>query len=317
MIVGGVASFVAPLFGIAHPLDTATQSVIWVLIALAVLAVAAKYHRDPATWIFEGSRVPNLTGVLVSGFLVLVSILGVAELNHTGDNRLAVFGTVLDVGVLLVGIVGGWRRDSKWPLSTLLYGASLALLLSLSLRGGHLYGSDVQKEFSVAWGTIAAGVWRVPSNHDPYASMLSLTVLPAVLHAVTKLRLLAFFELVIPAILALLPVAIFATVRSVPRWVNTGRTVLRHHRIERGFLLKFGNYYSAGDGHYDVGRHHIGDARSLHVEALFSSHHWFAHRRHFIYALHDLLSVGRDSAVRLVRGVVVGTRLAPDTQKRT
>ena len=173
---------------------------------------------------FDGGRAPNLIGVLTSSFLVLVSILGVAELNHTGDIHLAVFGTVLDVGVLLAGIVGGWRRDSRWPLGTLLYGASLALLLSTSLRGGHLFGSDVQKEFSVAWGTIHAGVWHIPSDHDAYASMLSLTVLPAILHSVARLRLLAFFELVVPAILAFLPVAVFISARSVPRWITNGRT---------------------------------------------------------------------------------------------
>jgi uncharacterized membrane protein len=41
------------------------------------------------------------------------------------------------------------------------------------------------------------------------------------------LRLLAFFELVVPGILALLPVAIFNSVRSVPRWVTSGRAVPR------------------------------------------------------------------------------------------
>jgi uncharacterized membrane protein len=227
MVVGGAASLLGPHFGIAQPLDTVTQSVIWVIIAMGVLAAGAATHRDPVTWIFEGVNTPSVVGVLTSSLLVLISILGVAELNHTGDIHLAVFGTVLDVGVLLVGIAGGWSRESRWPLSTLLYGASLALLLSTSLRGGHLYGSDIQKEFDVAWNTVRAGVWHIPANHDPYASMLSLTVLPAVLHSVTKLRLLAFFQLVVPAILALLPVAIFASVRSVPRWVTNGRTVPR------------------------------------------------------------------------------------------
>jgi uncharacterized membrane protein len=43
------------------------------------------------------------------------------------------------------------------------------------------------------------------------------------LHSLTGLRLLAFFQLVVPAVLALLPVAVFCTVKSVPRWVNRGR----------------------------------------------------------------------------------------------
>jgi uncharacterized membrane protein len=227
MVEGGLASLFGPVVGIAQPLDAIPQSVIWFLLALVILVVGAIKRSDPITWILEGVTTRQVAGVLVSGLLAVVSLLGVARLNHTGNIHLAVFGTVLDVVVLLAGVVGGWKRNSRWPLSTLLYSSSLALLLSTSLRGGHLFGWDIQQEFGVAWNTLHAGVWHVPSSHDPYASMLSLTVLPTVLHSLAKLRLLAFFQLVIPAILAMLPVAVFNTVRSVPRWITTGRSAPR------------------------------------------------------------------------------------------
>jgi uncharacterized membrane protein len=227
MVVGCVSSLLGPPLGIAQPLDTVTQACIWAFIALGVLVLGSASRRDPVSWLFEGATAPSLAAAFTSGLLVLISILGVAELNHSGNSRLAVLGTVLDAAVLVAGIVGGWRRDSKWSLTTLLYGASLALLLSTSLRGGHLFGWDVQQEFGVALNTVQAGVWRIPANHDPYASMLSLTVLPTILHSLVKLRLLAFFQLVVPAVLALLPVAIFASVRSVPRWVTSGRAAPR------------------------------------------------------------------------------------------
>jgi len=227
MVVGGVASILGPHLGVRQPLDALPQSVIWITLAMVVLVNGAREHRDPVTWIFEDVRTSQIAGVLASSVLVLISILGVAQLNRSGNIHLAVFSTVLDVAVLLAGIVGGWKRTSKWPLNTLLYFASLALLLSTSLRGGHLYGWDVQQEFGVAFQTIQAGVWSVPANHDPYASMLSLTVLPAILHSLVKLRLLAFFQLVVPAILALLPVAVFSTIRAVPRWITSGRETPR------------------------------------------------------------------------------------------
>ena len=117
----------------------------------------------------------------------------------------------------------GWKGTNRWPYCTLLYFASLAFLLSTSLRGGHLYGWDIQEEFGVAAHAIKVGAWDIPANGDPYASMLSLTALPAILHSLVKLHLLAFFQLVVPAILALLPVAVFSTARSVPRWITSGR----------------------------------------------------------------------------------------------
>jgi uncharacterized membrane protein len=227
MVVGGVISLLGPHVGIAHPLDPESQRYVWAFIGVGILALSVVSRRDPVTWMFEGVRAPSLVAMLTSGVLVVISILGVAQLNHTGNSRLAIVGTVLDAAVLVTGIAGGWRRDSKWSLTTLLYGATLALLLSTSLRGGHLFGWDVQQEFGVALNTVQAGVWRIPANHDPYASMLSLTVLPAILQSLVKLRLLAFFQLVVPAILALLPVAIFVSVRSVPRWVTSGRVAPR------------------------------------------------------------------------------------------
>jgi uncharacterized membrane protein len=223
MVVGYVASLVGPHFGVAHPLNPWPESVIWFVLAVLVLAACARRRCDPVMWIFDGVRTTNITVALVGGVLVVLSILGVAQLNYTGDAHLAIFATALDVAVLLAGVVGAWQRNSQWPLNTLLYCVSLALLLSISLRGAHLYGWDIQQEFGVASAAIRAGVWVVPANHDPYASMLSLTVLPAILHSLVRLRLLAFFQLVVPAILALLPLAVFSTVRNVPRWITSGR----------------------------------------------------------------------------------------------
>jgi uncharacterized membrane protein len=227
MVVGAVASLLLPHFGVAQPLDAIPQGIIWLLLAAIVLWIAASQHRDPVTWIFEGLRTNHIYVALASGVLVVLSILGVAQLNHTGNDHLAVFATTLDVVILLAAVVGGWSRTSRWPLNSLLYNASFALMLSTSLRGGHLYGWDVQEEFGIASSTIRAGVWVIPTNHDPYAAMLSLTVLPAILHSLVRLSLLAFFQLLVPAIMALLPLAVFSTIRNVPRWITTGRSAPR------------------------------------------------------------------------------------------
>jgi uncharacterized membrane protein len=227
MVVGGVASLIGPHVGVTHPLNPLPESVIWIVLAFLVLRICETKRRDPVTWVFEGVRSTNVSAAFAGGALVVLSILGVAQLNYSDNNHLAVFSTFLDVVVLLAGIAGGATRTARWPMNTMLYAASLALLLSTSLRGAHLYGWDVQQEFGVASQTLHSGVWVIPSNHDPYASMLSLTVLPTVLHTLFRLRLLAFFQLVVPAILALLPLAVFSTIRSVPRWITSGRPVPR------------------------------------------------------------------------------------------
>jgi len=223
MVVGGAASLVGPHIGLSHPLNAIPEWIFWVLLALIGLSTCAFKQSDPVTWIFQTVRVRHVSFALASGLFALLSLLGVAQLNYSGNNHLAALATTVDVVALIVGVIGGWSRSSRWPLNSLLYCVSLALLLSTSLRGAHLYGWDIQKEFGVASRTLGTGVWVIPANHDPFASMLSLTVFPAILHSLTGLQLLAFFQLVVPAILALLPVAVFCTIKSVPRWVNRGR----------------------------------------------------------------------------------------------
>ena len=227
MVVGFVASVVGPHLGVARPLDSQPEVFIWLSLGALLLVHATKANLDPVASLLEDLRPPHLYVFLASGMLGVISILGVAQLNHSANDHLAIFSTCLDVAVLIAGIVGGWNRWSRWPLSTLLYSASLALMLSISLRGGHLYGWDIQKEFGVASETIRAGRWVPPANRDAYPSMLSLTVLPAILSSLVKLRLLAFFQLLIPAILALLPVAVFNSIRSVPRYITAARLAPR------------------------------------------------------------------------------------------
>jgi uncharacterized membrane protein len=227
MVVGGAVSLLGPHLGVPHPLNPGPERVIWILLFVAVLTIGVVKKRDPVRWIFESVRTAEIYCTFACAVLPLISILGVAQLNRTGNDRLALFSSALDVVTLLAAVVGGWSRNSRWPLNALLYSASLALLLSTSLRGGHLYGWDVQEEFGIALSTVHAGVWVAPANRNPYGAMLSLTVLPAILHSLVRLRLLAFFQLVVPAIMALLPLAVFSTIRSVPRWITTGRSAPR------------------------------------------------------------------------------------------
>lgn len=227
MLEGLAASLILQPLGVSHPLAAPAQSVIWFVLALVILVACGIQRRDPVTWALDGVTITQVTTLLASGVLVLIAVLGVARLNHTGSRDLSVFSVTLDVAVLLFGVFGVWSGKVRLSLNTMLYSASLAFLLSTSLRGWHLYGWDIQQEFGVAAHTVKVGAWDVPANHDPYASMLSLTVLPTVLHSLVKLRLLAFFQLVVPAILALLPVAVFSTVQGVPRWITSGRSAPR------------------------------------------------------------------------------------------
>ena len=64
-----------------------------------------------------------------------------------------------------------------------IYAAGLASMWSDSLRGDPLYGFDIATEYQRAQQTITTAVWHPTHSNDAYGAMLSITVLPAELHA--------------------------------------------------------------------------------------------------------------------------------------
>ena len=56
MVVGGAASLLGPHIGLAHPLNSIPEVVIWSFLAIVLLVISAIKHCDPVGWIFETSR---------------------------------------------------------------------------------------------------------------------------------------------------------------------------------------------------------------------------------------------------------------------
>ena len=94
------------------------------------------------------------------------------------------------------------------------------MMWSFSLRGDLVYGFDISSEYYSLNQTVTSGVWHVSHPNDAYGAMLSLTVLPAELHALSGMPALLIFKVVYPVIGALFPVAVFCLARRVltGRW---------------------------------------------------------------------------------------------------
>ena len=97
---------------------------------------------------------------------------------------------------------------------------ALRLTWSDSLRGDPLYGFDIATEYQRLQQTVLTGMWHPAHPNDAYGAMLSLTVMPAELHALSGVPALLVFKVVYPVIYALFPVAIFGLGRRVlsRRW---------------------------------------------------------------------------------------------------
>jgi len=216
--VGGLASLFGKLSHIAHPLNTPAQYWIWAVLLGGAALASTLTKRDPLYAVVRSA--PPYSGLISLLFIPLpvVAALGAAQVNAGHAATLSTIALVLAVVAPLLVAAVFWRKNTSFPISALLYASSLATLLVTTLRSNHLFGWDIQQEYGVGTQTIHAGIFSVPANHDAYASMLSLTALPAQIHSLTGLSLQLFLRLLVPAVLALLPVAAFALARSRPTW---------------------------------------------------------------------------------------------------
>jgi uncharacterized membrane protein len=216
MVSGLGVDLVGPHVGIPAPLRAAP-----LLIALEVVCVAllvCSLNTPPRAEIPWGllSRPVRLAWPLL---VPLLSAAGALRLNSGHTAHVAEFAVVVVVTVLVAGFLfAPWCDDSL--LLVIVFATALAMMWSFSLRGDLVYGFDISSEYHSLNQTVTTGVWHVSHPNDAYGAMLSVTVLPADLHALSGIPALFIFKAVYPVIGALFPVAVFSLARRVlaGRW---------------------------------------------------------------------------------------------------
>ena len=140
--------------------------------------------------------------------LPVLAAAATARIDNGRGNGLAL-GVVVAVGVVLPTCVLFAQRLQRPHLGLILYGSGLALMLLTSLRSGFVVGSDISTEYHDLHQTVLSGIWHT-GHLGPYEAMLSLTVLPASLHALVGGQDVWIFKLGYPLLFALYPVALFS-----------------------------------------------------------------------------------------------------------
>ncbi|MDL5159559.1 hypothetical protein [Actinomycetospora termitidis] len=250
LLISGLGlNAVGPYVGVAQPLRTGPVLVALELVCLVLLVVVATRRRFESADVvhpFSRHSWARLLGrwdLLAPAVVPLVALLGALRLNaadSTGPatsgavaagtvvtGSLAVAGAVLVLVALVGGLVVAGRADDVF-LGATLYAAGLAVLWSFSLRAESIYGYDVMTEFRKMLETIDAGWWDSFRPGDAYGAMLSVTVLPAQLHALSGVSAEILVKVVFPAVFATTPVIVYALCRRFlrPRWAFLGAALL-------------------------------------------------------------------------------------------
>ena len=215
MVMGYLVSLTGPHVGVDRPLDRIPQLWIWGVVLLVLTIACAIVKRDPVSYVFDGVEPYHVYYSSIFLVFPLVAAIGAFRLNGGDSNDIAVVNFIVIIGLLVFTSIVTWRRDVRFPISALIYSISLAVVWSYSLRSEHLTGWDIQQEFGVCMQTFNRGIWIAPPDHSAYAAMLSLTSFPVQLHSLSGVAFIWIFKAVFSALLALVPLGIFLSVRRV------------------------------------------------------------------------------------------------------
>ena len=213
---GLLVDIVGPLAGVAAPLRVVPLLVTVEVACFALLVASVNAPPDVAIPWSSVARPVRLAWPLI---VPVIAAAGALRLNSAHGNVVALIAVCALVAVLVVPVVYRVRLGDA-TFRVILYAASLSLLWSNSLRGDGLYGFDIATEYQRLQQTILTGVWHAAHPNDAYGAMLSVTILPTEIHALSGVPGLLIFKVVYPAIYALFPVAIFDLARRVvsSRW---------------------------------------------------------------------------------------------------
>ena len=205
MLSGLACDLIGPSLGIDKPLHGVSTAVATLAVSavLWLLGVRAKTAaRLP--WRASSAR-PSLLAPLA---LPALSAVGALLLTNGHGSAVARVAMVFDVATLLFCLVCA-HRLSRGHVAMLLFSCALAAAWAFSLRSHGVVGFDISTEIYIAQHTQTAGVWHTTHHNDAYGAMLSITVLPSTIAALTGCSPLVAFKALYPMLTALLPVSIF------------------------------------------------------------------------------------------------------------
>lgn len=210
MAVGLAVDLIGPQIGIAAPLRTVPLLVGVVTACLALVGARALGGAGASGP--EVRVTPPRIRSLVPLLLPLAAAAGAARLTAGHGPGLAICVTTACIAIaVLVPVVA--PKMGRTQIAIMLYGVGLAFVWAYSLRTGSVVGWDIASEAHVVQSTQASGIWHVSHPNDNYGALLSLTVLPSVLHGIAGISDLMLLKAVYPALWALFPVITFIIAR--------------------------------------------------------------------------------------------------------
>ena len=206
VMAGGLAGdLLGPMLGAAKPLQGDTVAVATLAISLVLWLIGlARSDAARVPWRTLFAR-PSLLAPLA---LPALAAAGALLLTNGHGSSVAKLAAILTPCGLLLCLAFA-NHLTRAHVAVLLFACSLAAEWAFSIRSQEIVGFDISTEIHIAQHTEALGIWRSVHHNDAYGAMLSITVLPSALAALTGCSPLIAFKVLFPVLAALLPVSVF------------------------------------------------------------------------------------------------------------
>lgn len=211
--VGALFGYLLPKVGIAHPLSRGPLLVIWAILLVAIAASSELRHDDHVRKAFCGMRRRDVAWAAVLSLPPILALVGVDRIDVAAQPQFAIFVGVIVVALVACAILLPTTRYGP-PRLLLLVSAIVTAAWQQPFLGGWLSGSDIQHEYYVASLAVQQAAFPLHYSGDPYGGMLSLTVWPAMLHAITGMSLRDVLGLPPSILLALCVAVTWCTLRE-------------------------------------------------------------------------------------------------------
>ena len=230
MLSGLAWDLVGPLFGVHHPLHGVSVALA-VIVASVALWLGGLGARDAA--VLPWRRTLARPTLLLPLALPALSAVGALLLTNHHGGSVATVGAFVDLAVAFVLLLVAPRLP-RAHIVMVLFGCTLAGMWAISLRSQEIVGYDISTEIFIAKHTQRAGIWHAVNHDNAYAAMLSITVLPSTLAAMTGISPEIAFKVLYPALCALVPASVFLV---------GDRLLSRRFAVGAAVLLLIQNYF--------------------------------------------------------------------------
>lgn len=201
--------------GIARPLDQPALLMEFTVLVNTLLAVCWEFTEDVAITVRRFVMFDTLRDALFALFpllFVILSVAGAIRLNNGTDGMLTL---IMLIGLGLYSGILVWqsKKLGENVLPTALFFMALALLLMTSLRGWHITGHDIQREYFVFLLSKSGGIWSIEQYRNAYNACMSITILPTIFSNLLKISDPYIYKVLFQIIFATVPAVLYVLLR--------------------------------------------------------------------------------------------------------